>query len=151
MALDQFVSKLNAIINAWVFEINVRTLSCPSLSEQSSQTSKATSYRHLTLCMHKEILRRRNLKVHTMHYSSNEIWEEIKVRDPLWNHWPQMQTLRSGFTGELYLKFTMPSGFNSRRHGGDNRKSNPFNNIHHFYSAFGTREEILDLRDNKLN
>ena len=61
MALEWSVSRLNPIISEWAFKINIRTMIHPSFSEQS-QISKETSHKCISLCVHKEILSKRNLK-----------------------------------------------------------------------------------------
>ena len=73
------------------------------------------------------------------------------MKDPLWNCWPQMQTLSNGSIGELYLRVIVAFGFSSRWREGSNQRNDSSNSIHHFCSTYGIGKEILDLRANKLN
>ena len=101
-------------------------VSCLNGSGKSSQTLKEVPFGCITLYVHKEILRIRNLEVHFRSFSSDEIWEEAKMRNlmnglkvgTLWNCWPQMQAPSNGFVGELYLRVTMLADFSNKRHGG---------------------------------
>ena len=97
MTLERSTSRLNLIIGGWAFEINMENVSCLNMSGKSSQIFHKAPHKCINLCVQEEILRRRNLKVHSMNYSLCEIWEETKMRglmralkvSTLWNHWPK--------------------------------------------------------------
>ena len=63
MALERSVSRLNPIISGRAFDIDMETVTCLDVSGELSQILKGASCKGVDLYAHKEILRRRNLKV----------------------------------------------------------------------------------------
>ena len=134
-----------------------------NMNEESSQTLKGVAYRCINLFIHKEILRRKNLKVHSIINSLDEIWEETKTKDlaralkigTLRNRWPQMWRLGNDFMGKLYLRSITPVYFGSRwRKSGDCEHIHP-DNIHHFCLVYGIDGDIpnhhIDRRNKSLD
>ena len=77
MALEQFVSKMNPHVNRWASEIDIMFIIYFGKNGDHLRTWKEINHGSIEVRVYKQILRRRNLKVH---YIINSFyWRDISL------------------------------------------------------------------------